>query len=301
MSAASSSFEPHRPRLMRIAYRMLGSVSDAEDVVQDAYVRWHESDQAAIQSVEGLLVKTVVRLAIDRQRKLQTERTSYYGSWLPEPWLGGNEAERGDDLGYAAQVLLERLSAEERAAFLLREVFDVDYEVIADTLQKSEPAVRKLVQRAKERLAEGEAAPDLSSRAGGRASTKQPTSREEQRQLLSQLITLSRATDSSELERLLSPAMRLVSDGGGKVFAARYILEGAVRVAKTLRSFIRKGGGNFEDELVELFGEPAVAMYIDGKLYGVNFASVRDGRIQELYMLLNPDKLRRLEPLLARK
>lgn len=287
--STQSSFEPHRPRLMRIAYRMLGSVSEAEDVVQDAYLRWHQADHEAIQSVEGLLVKTVVRLAIDRQRRLHTERASYYGTWLPEPWFGdGNDAERGDDLGYAALVLLERLSAEERAAFLLREVFDVEYDVIADSLQKSEAACRKLVQRAKERLAEDTPA-------------KHKASSEEQRQLLTQLITLTRAKDASELERLLAPASRLLSDGGGKVFAARYILEGAGRVASTLWRFIRKGGESLEDEVVELFGEPAVATYIGGKLYGVNLIAVRDGCVEAVYMVLNPDKLRRLAPLLVRK
>lgn len=283
MPNALESFAPHRPRLLRIAYRMLGTMSDAEDLVQDAYLRWHESDREAVRTVEALLVTTVVRLAIDRQRRVKTERTNYYGSWLPEPWLGDGSAAsdpQPDDLSYATMVLLERLTADERAAFLLRELFDHDYAEVATMLDKTESACRKLVQRAREQLEQTELAPP-----------KFVPSREEQRLLMSQLRAASRAEDSAQLKAMLSDAVQLVSDGGGKVFAARYALEGGAKVAKILWRFLDKAGSAIDERLVDLHGEPALASYRDGALFRLTWAAARAGRLTHVYMLLNPDKL----------
>lgn len=267
---------------------MLGTMTDAEDVVQDAYLRWHESDRDEVRAVEAVLVTTVMRLSIDRQRRLKTERESYFGTWLPEPWLG-HESDGGheqkDDLSYAALVLLERLSVDERAAFLLREVFDFDYQVLADTLDKNEPACRKLVQRAKSQLAE----------AGAQTLPRHSSALRAQSELLVQLLAACRAQDAQVLEQLLVPGIRLVSDGGGKVFAARYVLQGAARVARTLWRFVRKGGPQLEEYVVDLHGEPVIATYLGGALYGLSFVAPSDSQIQTLYMLLNPDKLRGLE------
>jgi RNA polymerase sigma-70 factor (ECF subfamily) len=278
MDSALSTFEPHRPRLLRIAYRMLGSAADAEDVVQDAYLRWHEkADRDAVLSHEAFLISATTRLAIDRLRRLRTEREAYYGSWLPEPI--GASAGLGDELSYAALVLLERLSPDERAAFLLREVFDLDYELVASTLDKTEPACRKLVQRARERLAERNDDVALS-----------PPDRAAQRALLTQLVAATRAESATELERLLSESVRMTSDGGGKVFAARYPLAGARRVAQTLWRIAHKG----EHALCEVEGEPAVLFFQNGALTSAMFAQLRDGKVDQLFALLNPDKLARL-------
>lgn len=283
--AELQQFEAYRPRLMRIAFRMLGTMSEAEDVVQDAYLRWHESDHAEVRAVGAMLVRIVVRLAIDRQRRLATERATYWGPWLPEPWLSdGTDVELSDDMSYATLVLLERLSADERAAFLLREVFDYDYPLVADGLEKSEAACRKLVQRAKERLAEGE--------------SKHVASREDRRELLERLMAASRAESAGELEQLLAPISRLVSDGGGRVFAARYPVLGAAKVSRTLVRFFAKFRMRIEERLVSLAGEPAHLTYLDGTLWAVSLLAGDADHVHALYMVRNPEKLRRLAGLL---
>lgn len=266
-------------------------MSDAEDVVQDAYLRWHENDRDAVRSDEAFLVTTVTRLAIDRLRRMKTERERYFGSWLPEPFSGavGNEAERADDLSYAALVLLERLGPDERAAFLLREVFDMDYALVAESLEKTEATCRKLVQRAKERLADG----------NEQTERRQPASRDAHRQLVAQLLSATRATNAADLERMLTSAVHLVSDGGGKVFAARHVLEGAGRVALVLWRFVHKPGTDIVEHVVDVGGEPAIVTFVDGALYGVTFVAVRDGRIDKLYKVFNPDKLSALAAVLG--
>jgi RNA polymerase sigma-70 factor (ECF subfamily) len=284
MSSALAAFQPHQPRLLRIAYRMLGTMSDAEDVVQDAYLRWHEHDREAVRSDEAFLVTTVTRLAIDRLRRLKTERESYFGSWLPEPWTGSTEVASSDDISYAALVLLERLGPEERAAFLLREIFDMDYALIAESLDKTEATCRKLVQRAKEHLAADD---EL-------AQPRHEASRESHRLLVEQLLAATRAEDAVQLERMLVAAVQLVSDGGGKVFAARYVLEGAARVTRALWRFVHKVGAKNEERVVDLAGEPVIVTYLDGALYGITFVATRAGQIESVYKVFNPDKLRLL-------
>jgi RNA polymerase sigma-70 factor (ECF subfamily) len=156
----ASVFEHYRPRLFGIAYRMLGSVEDAKDLTQETYLRWHQADAAAIRAPEGWLVAVVTRLSIDRLRHATLERESYVGDWLPEPIATDGpsapdrQAELASDLSMAFLVLLERLAPEERAAFLLREVLDADYGEIARVLEKSEPACRQMVHRARARVRE---------------------------------------------------------------------------------------------------------------------------------------------------
>jgi RNA polymerase sigma-70 factor (ECF subfamily) len=156
----SEELQRHRPRLLGLAYRMLGELAPAEDVVQEAYLRWHQEDPRDIQSPEAWLVTVVSRLAMDRLRRAATERAAYDGPWLPEPVLTGvptpaQAAEQASDLSVALLVLLESLKPEERVAFLLREVFDEEYATLARVLGRSEPAVRQLVHRARERVREG--------------------------------------------------------------------------------------------------------------------------------------------------
>jgi RNA polymerase sigma-70 factor, ECF subfamily len=163
MTTAAALFESHRPRLFGIAYRMLGSRAEAEDLLQDAYLRWHESDRSAIQSAAGFLVTITTRLCIDRLRALKQERVHYVGDWLPEPIVDDHipspetQRELVDDVSVAFLAVLERLGPEERAAFLLREVFDHDYREVAQMLGKAEPACRQLISRARARLRDSRA------------------------------------------------------------------------------------------------------------------------------------------------
>jgi len=163
MTTAAELFQLHRPRLFGIAYRMLGSRTEAEDLLQDAYLRWHESDRTGIQSVAAFLVTITTRLCVDRLRALKQERVHYVGEWLPEPilddYIPSPEMQRElvDDVSVAFLAVLERLGPEERAAFLLHDVFDYDYPEVAQTLDKAEPACRQLISRARARLRESRA------------------------------------------------------------------------------------------------------------------------------------------------
>jgi RNA polymerase sigma-70 factor (ECF subfamily) len=286
----NAGVDQHRPRLLRLAHRMLGAVADAEDVVQDAYLRFHQrfepEDGEAVRSPEAWLVTVVTRLAIDRLRAAKVEREAYTGSWLPEPWMQGetpgdapdSRAERGGELDYAALVLLERLSPEERAAFLLREAFDVDYPLIAETLQKTELACRKLVQRARERLDQGE--------------PRYRSSVAERRDLLLRLQAAAVSQDSESLARLIAPGATYTTDGGGKVFASPRVLEGVARVSRLILSVARKG--RHVDRLVDVEGEPAIASYRDGSFYALTFVDAGPGsRITSVFKIMNPDKLAR--------
>lgn len=209
MDAATLAFDRHRPRLKGIAYRMLGSVAEAEDVVQDAWLRWNEAAHDALDSAEAWLVTVTTRIAIDRLRAVQAQRTHYVGTWLPEPVVSDGPATpeqllgRAEDISIAFLTVLERLAPEARAAFLLREVFDVDYDEIAQTLGKSEAACRQLVHRAKAQVRED-----------GRP--KQAVSREIHLRLLGGFAEAAQRGDLHALKALLAEDVAIVSDGGGK-------------------------------------------------------------------------------------
>lgn len=290
MSASASVFEQHRSRLLRLAHRMLGSRGDAEDVVQDAYLRWHQAEADAIRTPEAWLVTVVTRLALDRLRAANSDRAAYVGPWLPEPWLHGASgveapdapSERGDDLAYAVLVLLERLTPEERAAFLLRDVFSVDYSVVADALSKSEAACRQLVHRARERLAEGRA------RHAATASDKLDLLRRFQAAVSMQ--------DETALGRLFAPDAAFVADGGGKVLAARRVLHGSAHIVRALLGVARKYTGAIVETVVLVEGEPALVASHDGGPIHVTFIDADDQGIRAVYRMLNPDKLRRIWP-----
>lgn len=282
----------HRPRLLRLAHRMLGSVHEAEDVLQDAFIRLHEVDTAKVRTPEAFLVTTVTRLALDRLRRAKTERDAYVGQWLPEPWMHGAQPgyepdaheERESDLSYAALVLLSQLSPEERAAFLLREVFELDYASVAEALERSEAATRKLVQRAHQHLTE-----------------KQPrrqASVEERGELLTRFKAACEALDADALLGLLAPEATYTTDGGGKVFAARDVLVGAERIAH-LTITVTKKALEPELRLVTLDGEPALATSYAGSLASLTMVQVDQGRIRDIYKILNPEKLNAAQALLA--
>src|SRR3954468_10140187 len=240
---ASDDVAAHRPRLLGLAYRMLADYDEAEDVVQEAYLRWQEADQQAIRSPEAWLVTVATRLAIDRRRRLDTERANYPGPWLPEPIATdaselpsrgpapNDGVELASDLSVALLVLLEQLRPEERAAFLLRDVFDAGYEEIAQILERSQDAIRQMVHRARSRVQTGR--PRVTLAAG------------EHERLLQRFRTALADDDAPALIALLSPNVTLASDGGGRARAATRRLVGPDRVSKFLLGITRKFGQSY--------------------------------------------------------
>ena len=287
-ASAAADVERFRPRLFGVAYRMLGDVEDARDVVQDAYLRWHRADHSAVAAPEGWLVTVVTRLAIDRLRRAATERAAYVGPWLPAPiatderQATDRDAELASDLSMALLVLLVRLAPEVRAAFLLRVVFDTDYAEIAAVLERREPAVRQMVHRARERVR------------GGRARHAAPP--DVHARLLDRFLAALAAGDRDGLLALLAPDATFTSDGGGKVPAARKVLADPERIVHLLLSLERKWGAVTTHRTGRVNGEPAVLTYAGAHLVYVTALATDGTHVTALYRVLNPDKLRWAEP-----
>lgn len=281
--ADSDAFAALRPRMFAIAYRMLGTRADAEDVVQDAWLRWHQTDQAALQSAEAWLVTVVTRLAIDRLRAAKAEREAYVGWWLPEPLVEVDErtpeaaAELAGELSVALLWVLERLSPEERAAFLLRQVFDHDYDEIATLLGKSEAACRQMVHRAAERLQQERPRFDVPQDA--------------HRRVVERFMHAARSGEREAIKALLADNVQIVGDGGGKVPSFMKILWGAHRIANLYWVLWKKNPGRVVYRMAQVNGEPGLLRYVDGRLESAQ-AFVTDGeRIVAIYAVRNPDKL----------
>ncbi|MFO7324732.1 MAG: RNA polymerase sigma-70 factor [Pseudomonadota bacterium] len=283
---ADALFGQERARLWSVAYRMLGSRADAEDVLQDAWLRWQASDVRGIHNAQAWLVTTVTRLCIDRLRRLRTERELYTGPWLPEPLVATEPppadaaAELASDLSVALLAVLERLAPEERAAFLLREAFDVDYADIARILGKSEAACRQLVSRAARRVRAGR------PRVRVDAATT--------RRLLDGLVEALRTQDQQAVLALLAPGSTWTSDGGGKVRAARKQVRGAGRVARFATGVYRKLVGEARFRPVTVNGEPGYAVFHRGALLSVITIHSDGRRILDVFSIMNPDKLRHI-------
>lgn len=285
-SIAPSTDDPFaalRPRLFAIAYRMLGTRADAEDVLQDAWLRWHRTDAATLQSAEAWLVTVVTRLSIDRLRAAKTEREAYVGWWLPEPLVETGErgpealAEFAGELSIAFLWVLERLAPEERAAFLLRQVFDHDYDEIAALLGKTEAACRQMVHRASQRVQQERPRFEVSEDA--------------HRRLLEKFVQAARSGERAAMESLLADDVQLVSDGGGKVPSFGKILRGAHRIANLYWVLWRRLAPQIVYRIAQVNGEPGVLRYVDGQLESAQ-AVVTDGeRIVAIYAVRNPDKL----------
>jgi RNA polymerase sigma-70 factor (ECF subfamily) len=265
-----------RSRLLGLAYRMLGDYDEAEDVVQEAYLRWQRADRDAVHSPEAWLVTVTTRLAIDRQRRMEKERTSYPGTWLPEPIpTDRDQTELASDLSMALLVLLEQLRPEERAAFLLREVFDAEYEEIARILERSQDAVRQMVHRARVRVQTGRPRVKLAAA--------------EHERLLDRFKAALERDDAAELLAILSPDVVLTSDGGGRVPAVRRPLIGAERVSKFLLGVARKFRQEFR--LTQLNGEPALLAIQDGSVASAYNFAIDGAGIHSLLVVRNPEKL----------
>jgi RNA polymerase sigma-70 factor (TIGR02957 family) len=289
----AGTLEELRPRAFAIAYRMLGSVSEAEDVVQEGLLRLHRAEEEGeqIESPRAYLSTVVTRLAIDQLRSARARRETYVGEWLPEPLLASSEAdparqaEVADSLSLAFLVLLESLSPEQRAVFLLREVFDYPYERIAEIVGKSEDNVRQLAVRARRHVEERRVRFDAS--------------REQREQLADRFFAATAEGDLEGLEELLAEDVELHGDGGGKVPALARALHGRARVARTLRNWMRAGQRivGYEMRRVDVNGQPGVLLLdTQGHVFGVMALDIADGQVQGIRSVVNPDKLAHLGP-----
>ena len=293
MSASSQldAFEQARPDLLRLAYRMTGGRAEAEDIVQDAWLRWDRADTTDVLNPKAWLSRTVARLCIDHLRKVKTRRETYVGPWLPEPVTTdmpaphaeepGRALELAQDVSLALMSVLETLKPEERAAFLLREAFEMDYADLASTLGKSEDACRQMVSRARSRL--------RSNRPRFEASDK------EHEELMTAFAAAAQAGDVSALTRLLTPNASLISDGGGKATAALRVVTGAEEVAKlTAHIAVNADALKGDIEALRINNRPGFYIRLDGRIEVSYSIDVEDGRIAALYIMRNPDKLQRL-------
>lgn len=280
-------FQRHRARLFGIAYRMLGSVDDAEDVVQESWLRWHRAEPDGLRSPEAWLVSVTTRLSIDRLRRAATERAHYAGHWLPEPiatsrGAADRDAERASDLSMAFLVLLERLGPEERAAFLLHDVFDAGYAEIAQVLDRTEAACRQLVHRARLRVR------------GNRV--RFPVPSETHERLLEAFLEALRSDDQEAMLALIAPDATWTSDGGGKVPSTRRIVSGAPRIVRLVLGYERKTRRTLRHELARINGEPAIITRAGERIVFTTAAATDGERLVAFYRMLNPDKLRHAEP-----
>ena len=293
----TSDYTGYRPLMFSIAYRMTGSVGDAEDIVQEAFLRLTRvlRDGASITSPKAYLATVTTRLAISYLRSARVRRESYVGAWLPEPLLAGREpdpaehAEMSDSLSMAFLVLLESLSPTERAVFLLHEVFGYDYREIAEITGKSEPNCRQILTRARHHVDEG------------RAGVKGPrfeASREQRDEVARRFFAAAEGGDLAALLELLAPDVVMVGDGGGKAWAAAKPFHGAQRVARFMLGLARRGpkmGARLE--LAWVNGQPGAVTYDrEGRIINVFALDIADGLVQTIRSVINPDKLDHLGP-----
>lgn len=290
-----ADFERHRGRLTGLAYRMLGSRADAEDAVQDAFLRWSSAQRNAIENGEAYLMRVVTRLCLDRLKSARATREVYVGPWLPEPVLDAEalsaqtQAELADDLSFALLLALDRLSPAERAAFLLHDVFDASFSEVAAALDKSEAACRQLATRARKAV---------------RAARREPVPRRDEHQRLLAAFALAAASgDLNALKALLSEDVIALTDGGGRRSAALNPIFGADKTARFIIGVARKNGGEAlmaGARPATINGAPGLLVFIDGVLDQALTIAVEAGRIAALYVVRNPHKLLAIESAQAR-
>lgn len=286
IDTATDVFEEHRPVLMGVAYRMLGRVADAEDVVQEAWLRWSGADRSEVREPRGYLVRITTRLAIDRLRQAQSRSEAYVGPWLPEPYVTDfgdtvpDTAERAvlaDSVSLAVLVVLESLSPLERAVFVLREAFGYPYADIAAVLDRGEPAVRQLAGRARKHVDERRPRYEVDPA--------------ERRDLTQRFLAAAAEGDLEGLMSLLAPDARLVGDSGGLSQAPRRVLDSADKVGRFVIGVAKKGVLDLSFRFLEINGGFAVLTLSAGKPDSVFQLDVVDGRIQCVYIMRNPEKL----------
>ena len=290
----AASFEPYRRRLLGLAYRMLGSMADAEDAVQETYLRWHAAEREKVWDPKAFLMTTTTRICLDVLTSARVRREEYVGPWLPEPVVNTAElapdthTELAEDLSIALLLTLDRLSPLERAAFLLHDVFDFSFEEVATTLERSVAACRQLAARARAHVREARPRGAAEPAHSGEIDAKHA-------QFMSAFVAASRSGDLNVLTQLLAGDVRCVTDGGGKAAAALNVLSGADRVARFLVGAARKGWrDDFTLRFATINGLPGVI--VDAPEGPVQTAAFEiDGDvICALYVVRNPDKLRHL-------
>jgi RNA polymerase sigma-70 factor, ECF subfamily len=287
MSSVAEAFEAERARLVRMAYGQLGSLAEAEDVVQDAWLRLERTDVAEIRDLRAWLTTTVSRLALDTLRSARVRRESYVGQWLPEPLVGDEYADPADrvtldeSVGMAMMVVLESLSARERVAFVLHDVFGTPFDEVAEVLGVSPDSARQLASRARR---------EVEARR-----PRFPATPEQQREIVAAFIAAVSDGNTDALVGLLHPGAVLRTDGGGKVNAPRKPVEGAERVAKVAVALSRKGADPATLRLVDVNGMPGMMVRDWDGHHNVAAFTVDDGRITAIDVVRNPDKLQGLE------
>jgi len=276
-------FTQYRPLLFSIAYRMMGSAMDAEDLIQESYLRWQAADRERVDSPKAFLTTIITRLCIDQWRSARMQREEYIGPWLPEPILSSpfdDPTQMSDSISIAFLTLLESLSPVERAVYLLREVFDYEYAEIAKIVDKSEANCRQMVKRAKDHLVA--ARPRFAVQPG------------EHERLLMKFSQACATGDLNGLLAVLAEDVVGLSDGGGKVTAARNPIYGADKVARFMLGVMNKQPQGFAVQVQVINGQPAVVGYVNNQPYFILMIEVGEGHIQRVYNILNPDKLKSL-------
>jgi RNA polymerase sigma-70 factor (TIGR02957 family) len=293
-TSTGRTFDEHRDLLVSVAYRILGSVTDAEDIVQEAWLRWSGVDHSQVKDPRAFLIRVTTRLAIDRLRRVKARRESYVGPWLPEPVLTSQDpaedAAMAESVSMAILVMLETLSPLERAVFVLREAFGMPHSEIADVLGRKEEAVRQLARRAHDHVREGR--------------TRFDADRTEQRRVTERFLEAATGGDLEALMTVLSPGVTLVADGGGRALAPRRPLRGANKVARFLLAvateeqtvrFLRSVGsepsGGVRVYPVRVNSEPGVVITSGGEPISALVLDVSDGVVQTIHLVANPEKL----------
>jgi RNA polymerase sigma-70 factor (ECF subfamily) len=286
-------FEAARPRLEAIAYRFLGSASEAEDAVQETFLRWQATDAGRIEVPEAWLTKVLTNLCLNQLTSARARRETYVGQWLPEPLLDGDPmlgpadtAEQRESLSYAVLTLMERLSPNERAVYVLREAFDYPHREIAELLDITEAAGQQIFHRAKKHIADGKARTEIDEAAA--------------RRIVEEFLAAATSGRTEPLVRLLTADAIAIGDGGGKIPARAKAFEGAVAVAKFMRGLFKPArakramvGGSPEVHVTTANGGPAVVAVFDGRVVGIMCLEVTAGGIAAFRNQVNPDKLRR--------
>nr|WP_233222603.1 RNA polymerase sigma-70 factor [Chroococcidiopsis sp. CCALA 051] len=266
--------------------RMLGTVTDAEDMVQETFLRWQQTTQATVKSAKTYLSAIITRFCIDHLRSARVQREQYVGPWLPEPIATqqtndpGTYVELADSLSMAFLVVLERLSPLERAVFLLREVFDYDYDEIAQIVGKTPANCRQILRRSRQHIAI--------------ARSRFPVSHQQQEQITTKFLEASNEGNLSELLALLAKDVTFWSDGGGKVAAALKPLQGAMKVARFLLAIRSKWLSGAVTRIVDINGQRGIVTLVDDRIHSVMTFDIVDGYIQSIYTMRNPEKLKRL-------
>ncbi|MEU6411600.1 RNA polymerase sigma-70 factor [Microbispora sp. NPDC046933] len=282
---ATEAFVAHRNLLFTVAYEMLGSAADAEDVLQETWLRWAGVDLETVQDRRAYLVRITTRQALSRLRVLGRRRESYVGPWLPEPLLTApdvaEDVELADSVSMAMLLVLETLSPTERAVFVLREVFDLDYDEIAEAVGKSQAAVRQITHRARAHVA-----------------ARRPRDVVSPAETRDALQAFQQAVETGDLQSLLdilAPDVVVLSDGGGLKRAVARPVVGAGKVARLLTAGLSRFGAEVSAEPVQVNGHPGLIMRINGEIDGVVAMRIEDGLVAGIYFVRNPDKLSRVE------